>query len=123
MISTQRSPIRYKPVIMAPTLIPAIAPEAKLVDGLEASGLLDGLDTGKDEDVVSNALDQQLDMRLWKIGIPFAATVDEVENMLLEDVVLRLRVLEDIDEDSTALASATETFAFALANLVMQTLI
>ena len=43
-------------------------------------------------------------------------------NMLLEDVVFRLRVLEDIDEDSTALASAIETFAFALANLVLQTL-
>lgn len=44
-------------------------------------------------------------------------------DMLLDDVVLRLRVLEDVDEDSTALASATETFAFALANLVLQTLI
>ena len=47
---------------MTPTTMPAMASEAKLVDGLEASGLLDGLDAGKDEDVVSNALDQHLGM-------------------------------------------------------------
>ena len=45
--------------------------------------------------------------------------------MLLKGAVSRL--LEDIDadltEDSTALASAFETFAFALAKLVVQTLI
>ena len=47
---------------MTPTAIPAMALEAKVVDGVEVSGLLDGLDAGKDEDVVSNALDQQLGM-------------------------------------------------------------
>ena len=45
--------------------------------------------------------------------------------ILLKDVASRL--LEDVDEDlmedSTALASAIETFAFALAKLVVQTLI
>lgn len=41
--------------------------------------------------------------------------------MLLRDVTSRL--LEDVDEFSTALASAFETFAFALAKLVSQTLI
>ena len=58
MIPIQRSPTRHKPVTMTPTTISAIASEAKCVDGLEASELLDGLDAGKDEDVVSNALDQ-----------------------------------------------------------------
>ena len=45
--------------------------------------------------------------------------------LLLKGAVSRL--LEDVDEDlaedSTALASAFETFAFALAKLVVQTLI
>ena len=51
--------------------------------------------------------------------------VDEVVEILLKGVASRL--LEDVDEDpmedSTALASAFETFAFALAKLVVQTLI
>lgn len=47
--------------------------------------------------------------------------VDEVVGILLKIVASRL--LEDVDEDSTALASATETFAFALSKLVLQTLI
>lgn len=47
--------------------------------------------------------------------------MDEVLEMLLRGVALKL--LEDVDEDSTALASAIETFAFALAKLVLQTLI
>lgn len=51
--------------------------------------------------------------------------VDEVVVILLKGVSSRL--LEDVDEDSmedsTALASAIETFAFALAKLVVQTLI
>ena len=50
---------------------------------------------------------------------------DEVVEILLKGVAPRL--LEDVDEesmeDSTALASAIETFAFALAKLVVQTLI
>ena len=50
---------------------------------------------------------------------------DEVVEILLNGVVAGL--LEDVDEDvmedSTALASAIETFAFALAKLVVQTLI
>ena len=41
--------------------------------------------------------------------------------MLLRGVALEL--LEDVDEDSTALASAIETFAFALAKFVSQMLI
>ena len=48
--------------------------------------------------------------------------MDEVLEMLLRGVASRL-LLEDVDEDSTALASAIETFAFALAKLVVQTLI
>ena len=51
--------------------------------------------------------------------------VDEVVVILLKGVSSRL--LEDVDEDSmedsTALASAFETFAFALAKLVIQMLI
>ena len=58
-----------------------------------------------------------------EISIPLAGTVDEVVDMLLEDIVLRLRTLEVVDEDSTALASDIETLAFALAKFVLQTLI
>ena len=47
--------------------------------------------------------------------------MDEVLEMLLRGVASVL--LEDVEEDSTALASAIETFAFALAKLVLQTLI
>ena len=47
--------------------------------------------------------------------------MDEVLEVLLKVVALGL--LEDVDEDSTALASAIETFAFALAKFVLQTLI
>ena len=104
-------------------------PEALgLVDGLdsakddpEALGLLDGLDTSEDEDVVASAPNQPMGSRLWEIGIPLEGVVDEVLEMLLRDVASRL--LEDVDEDSTALASAFETFAFALAKLVSQMLI
>ncbi len=60
--------------------------------------------------------------QLWDICIPLDGTVDdEVLEMLLE--VAASRLLEDVDEDSTALASAIETFAFALGKLVTQTLI
>ena len=55
------------------------------------------------------------------MGILVAGAVEEVLEIRLSDVVTRL--LEDVDEDSTALASAIETFAFALAKLVSQTLI
>ena len=47
--------------------------------------------------------------------------MDKVLEMLLRDVACRL--LEDVDEDSTALAFAIETFAFALPKFVVQTLI
>ena len=47
------------------------------------------------------------------MGIPLEGVVDEVLEVLLRGVASRL--LEDVDEDSTALASAFETFAFALA--------
>ena len=44
--------------------------------------------------------------------------------MVLRGVGCRLVLLREVvDEDSTALASAIETFAFALAKLVSQTLI
>ena len=51
--------------------------------------------------------------------------VDEVVEIVLKGAVSRLleNVDEDLTEDSTALASAFETFAFALAKLVVQTLI
>ena len=84
-------------------------------------GLVDGLDTSGDEDVVARAADQRVGSRLWEMGIPLARIVDEVLEMLLRAVASRL--LEDVEEDSTALASAIETFAFALAKLVTQTLI
>ena len=103
-------------------------PEALgLVDGLDSAkddpevlGLLDRLDTCEDEDVVTSAPDQQMGLRLWGVGIPLEGVVDEVLEKLLRGVASRL--LEDVDEDSTALASAFETFAFALAKLVIQML-
>ena len=51
--------------------------------------------------------------------------VDEVVEMLLRVAARRLLedVVEESTEDSTALACAIETFAFALAKLVTQTLI
>ena len=49
--------------------------------------------------------------------------MDEALEILLRDVALAPGPLEDVDEDSTAFASAIETFAFALAKLVVQTLI
>lgn len=89
---------------------------------LEALGLVDGLDTIEIEDVVASAPDQRMDSRLWGMGgIPLDGIMDEVLEMLLGAVGCRLLV--DVDEDSTALASAIETFAFALAKLVQQTLI
>ena len=119
--------------------MPAMAPEDRGEDDLGASGLVggldsgmgdsealatfDGLDSSEDEDVVASALDQQMgSRRLWEMGdIPLDGTMDEELGMLLRDVASEL--LEDVDEDSTALASAIETFAFALAKLVQQTLI
>ena len=56
------------------------------------------------------------------MGIPLESEiVDEVLEMLLRGVVVRL--LEEVEEDSMALASAIETLAFALANLVSHVLI
>ena len=117
--------------------MPAMAPEDRceedveawaLLDGLdsgkddpEALGLVDGVDIGEDEDVVASAPGQQMGTRLWEMSIPLEGIVDEVLEMLLRGVALRL--LEDVDEDSTALASTIETFAFALAKFVLQTLI
>ena len=130
-------PTRQATTTTAAMTIPAIAPEDRceddleawsLLDGLDSAkddpevlGLVDGLDTGEDEDVVAGAPGQQIGSRTWEIGIPLEGVVDEVLEMLLRDVASRL--LEDVDEDSTALASAIETFAFALAKLVVQTLI
>ena len=59
-------------------------------------------------------------LRLWGVGILLEGVVDEVLEKLLRGVASRL--LEGVDEDSTALASAFETFAFALAKLVIQML-
>lgn len=117
--------------------MPAMAPEARCEDevealglpegldsckaGLEALGLLDGLDPSKDEDVVASVPDQQICSRLREMDIPLDEIVDEVAEMLLGDDLGRL--LEDVDEDSTALALAIETFAFGLSKLVRQTLI
>lgn len=130
LIPTQINPKRQATATTTPTTMPAMAPEARceddleaagLLDGLAVSGLLNGLDTGVDEDVVANTLDQQMGLQLCKMGISGDEIADEVEEIVLKDVVLEL--LEDVDEDSTALASAIETFAFALANFVSQTLI
>lgn len=130
-------PTRQETTTTAAMTMPAMAPEDRceddleawsLLDGLdsakddpEALGLVDGLDAGEDEDVVAGASGQQIGSRIWEIGIPLKGVVDEVLEMLLRDVASRL--LEDVDDDSTALASAIETFAFALAKLVVQTLI
>ena len=103
--------------------MPAMAPEDKFEDDLEALGLFDGLDTDKDEDVAASALDQQMALRICEMDILLDGNVDKVLEMLLRDVALRLLDDVDEDEDSTALASAFETFAFALAKLVLQTLI
>lgn len=55
----------------------------------------------------------------------WSGALDEMEETILRDIVTMLLV--DVDEesieDSTALASAIETFAFALAKLVSQMLI
>ena len=106
---------------MAAITMPAMAPEDRLEDDLEALGLFDGLDTGKDGDVVASALDQQMGLRICEIDIPLDGIVDKVLEMLLREVAPWL--VDDVDEDSIALASAIETFAFALAKLVVQTLI
>ena len=121
LISIQRNPKRQATATTTPTTIPAIAPEARWEDDLEASGLFDWLDAGEDEDVVANAFDQQRGFPIWEMDIPWDEAVDGVLEILLRDVVDRL--LEDVDEDSTALASAIVTFAFALAKFVSQTLI
>ena len=130
-------PTRQETATTTAIMMPAIAPEDRceddleawsLPDGLEsgkdepeALGLVDGLDTSEDEEVVASALDRSMGSRLWEIGIPLEGVVDEVLEMLLRGVASRL--LEDVEEDSTAFASAIETFAFALAKLVTQTLI
>ena len=130
-------PTRQETTTTAAMTMPAMAPEDRceddseawsLLDGLdsgkddpEALALVDGLDTGEDEDVVASALGKQMGSRLCEIGIPLEEIVDEVLEMLLRGVASEL--LEDVEEDSTALASAFETFAFALAKLVTQTLI
>lgn len=55
------------------------------------------------------------------MAIPLDELVDKAVEMLIKDVASWL--LEDVDEDSMALASAIETFASALAKLVVQMLI
>lgn len=62
-----------------------------------------------------------MDLQLGEMAIPFDGIVDRTLEMLLIDVASRLP--DDVDEDSTALASAIETFAFALAKFVLHTLI
>ena len=130
-------PARQETTTTIATTMPAMAPEERWEDDLEAWSLLDGLDSGRDEpvavglvdgldisgdeEVVASAPGQRMGSRLWEMGIPLEGIVDEALEMLLRGVALRL--LEDVEEDSTALASAIETFAFALAKLVTQTLI
>lgn len=121
MIPTMSNPEREKRATTAAITMPAMAPEDRSEDDLEALGPFDGLDAGKDEDVVASALDQQMGLRICEMDIPLDGIVDKVLEILVRDVALRL--LEDVDEDSTALAFAIETFPFALAKLVVQTLI
>ena len=83
--------------------------------------LIDGLGTGEDEEVVASALGKLMDSRLCEVGIPLEEIVDEALEMLLRDVASEL--VEDVEEDSMVLASVFETFVFALAKLVIQTLI
>lgn len=70
MIPTLRNPTRQETATTAAITMLAMAPEARSEDDLEALGLLDGLDTSKDEDAVASALDQQMGSRLWEMGIP-----------------------------------------------------
>ncbi|KAL9068513.1 MAG: hypothetical protein Q9161_006162 [Pseudevernia consocians] len=58
MIPNARSPARQETATMAAITMPAMAPEDIFEDDLEALGLLDGLDTSEDEDVVASALDK-----------------------------------------------------------------
>ena len=116
--------------------IPAIAPEDRWEDCLGEWSILEGLESGEDESEAAGVVDGfdtvVVAGALWsvdrwvrdfgRLGIPIEGIVDEVLEMLLRGVTSRL-LLEDVDEDSTALASAIETFAFALAKLVVQTLI
>ncbi len=131
------NPTRHAATATTPITMPAMAPEDRREDDLEAVGLsngldsdeddsealglLEGLDTSEDEDVVPSTPDQQMTSRLWNTSIPFNEIVEEVLKTLLKGVACRL--LEDVDEDSTAFASAIETFAFALAKFVTQVLI
>ena len=52
-----RSPTIKEIATTAPITMPEIAPEARPEEGFDAPGLVDGLDTGKNEDVVAGALD------------------------------------------------------------------
>ena len=58
MIPTVKSPARQETATMATITMPAMAPEDRFEDDLEALGLLDGLDTSEDEDVMASALDK-----------------------------------------------------------------
>ena len=120
-----RKPPRQETATTAAMTMPAMAPEDRSEGDLEALGLLDGLDTDTGEVVVASALDQQKGTRIWAGGILWSGVADKVVEILLKAAISRL--LEDVDEDtmedSTALASAIDTFAFALAKLVQQMLI
>lgn len=60
MVSAVRSLTRRATATMAAITMPAMAPEDRFEDDLEALGLLDGFDTIEDEEVVASALDQQM---------------------------------------------------------------
>lgn len=70
MIPTVRSPTRQKRATTTAITMPAMAPEDRCEDDLEALGLFDGLDTGNDEAVVASALDQQMGLRICEMDIP-----------------------------------------------------
>ena len=69
IILSMRKPTRQETATKAPMTMPAMAPEDRPEDELEALGLLDGLDASKGGVVVASALDQQMGTRIWERGV------------------------------------------------------
>ena len=65
MIPNTRRPTRQETATTAAMTMPAMAPENRPEDDLEALVLLDGLDIDTCEVVVASALDQQMGTRIW----------------------------------------------------------
>ena len=77
MIPTLRSHARQETAMTAATVMPAMAPEARSEDDLEALELLDGFDTGGAEDVEARYDDD----------LETSRPLDGLETDMNEDVV------------------------------------